>query len=101
MNNDFERALKHRYKSLTTHSRKKIYVEERFMIALYLREYLMYKHTDIVRVMGRTDHTTSIHAVKTMKDLVDTYSDIKERYFDLVREITMLTNTLHDINKKY
>lgn len=79
------RHLKQKRENVCSKSRKRQHVEARIMISdlLYSDKYLRMTMLDIAIILGKSDHSTIIHALKRMREYIEVYPEFREQYKNL------------------
>lgn len=71
--------------TITSNSRSQPLVFARFAFCLIAKKYTNLTHKQIAHQIGRTDHTTICHAMKTGKHMLETDIKFKKQVGDLTR----------------
>jgi chromosomal replication initiator protein len=68
---------------LESKSRKRIYVIPRQIAMYFLKMFTSLSLEEIGNMFGERDHSTAIHSINTVKDLIDTDEDYRQKIKEL------------------
>jgi chromosomal replication initiator protein len=87
--------------TVNMHTRKRRCVEARqiamFFCVRYLHEF--YSYSDIGSVIGKKDHATVIHSMRTVQNHIETERSYRERIEDIDKKLRLIFNIREDEEK--
>ena len=73
-------------------TRKRELVEVRQLCQYIAKKHTPYSLADIAWFIGDQNHATVLHAIKTITNLLDTNSDFRYKYYDIIIKYRLLIN---------